>query len=266
MIDPKNIRIEEYDYPLPEEKIAHHPLSERDASNLLIWDQELKAVSTYRNITTHLPEKSLMVFNDTKVVQARMIFFNENGGRIELFCLEPAGQIKDMALALQSKGQVIWKCFVGGVKKWKEKLLSGNIAVGATTLHLDAENLGAEDDAYLIKFSWSPAEMSFAEVLDEAGKIPLPPYIKREAEADDLQRYQTVYARREGSVAAPTAGLHFTENIIKSFEQKNILSGFVTLHVGAGTFKPVKSEAIGDHLMHSEQLAVPLEFLKLLQQ
>ncbi len=260
---PKNLQISDFTYSLPDERIARHPLAERDQSKLLVYKSGLIEESIYRDIDQFLPAGSLLVFNNTKVVEARLLFQKLSGGVIEIFCLEPADQYADIALAMVQKGEVFWKCLVGGVSKWKHGMvLSKKILTGETEVELQAEISERLPDCFIIKMRWTPAGYTFAEILHLAGLVPLPPYLHREVEASDKERYQTVYARYDGSVAAPTAGLHFTQNIFEKLAAKNISTNFVTLHVGAGTFKPVKSETIGGHEMHSEFLDVSIETIE----
>ena len=256
MAHPKELRIEDFNYELPEERIAKFPLSERDASKLLICKNQKIEESTYRNLANFIPENAALVFNNTKVVQARMHFTNRNGRTIEIFCLEPAERYPDLAVAMSETKAVEWVCMVGGAKKWKEEFLSREVSVNGRTIALKAEKKAALEGTFLIRFTWDLEDFSFAELLDAAGITPLPPYLKRDAESIDKNRYQTIYAAHDGSVAAPTAGLHFTENVFNRLEQKNIERLFVTLHVGAGTFKPVQSETIEDHDMHFEYIHV----------
>jgi S-adenosylmethionine:tRNA ribosyltransferase-isomerase len=254
---PQELSIADFTYPLPPERIAHHPLAERDSSRLLIFRKGLLSESVYKNIAHELPAGALMVFNDTRVLEARILFTKPSGGIIEIFTLEPAGTFRDMAAALQQTGTVEWKCLVGGASKWKHDFVPEKIIdteKGPVTLR--AEIRERLTDSFCIRFSWTPLDLTFPDILHLAGQVPLPPYIKRIAEEEDTERYQTVYAREAGSVAAPTAGLHFTEAIFRELEAKKIKSSFVTLHVGAGTFKPVKSEKISGHEMHSEYLEV----------
>lgn len=246
---PKNISIAGFRYDLPQERIAHYPLAERDGSKLLIYREGKIGEDIYRNLSAHLPENSLLVFNDTKVVEARIVFQKSSGARIEVFCLEPPPEYGSITAAMLQTGKIFWKCLIGGASKWKPgQVLSREI----NSLLLEARWVGKLEDCFLIEFSWSPPELSFAELLHRAGLIPLPPYIRRAVEGADQRSYQTVYALHDGSVAAPTAGLHFTETIFKSLEAKNIRKEFLTLHVGAGTFMPVKSELLADHTMHAE--------------
>jgi S-adenosylmethionine:tRNA ribosyltransferase-isomerase len=254
----KDISIAGYRYELPAEKIAYYPLAERDASKLLIYKAGEISEDIYRNIAGYLPENSQLVFNNTKVVEARIIFQKTTGGQIEIFCLEPAAGYGGIAAALSETGQVRWKCLIGGASKWKKGLVLQK-SIGDTSL--EARWVQRVDDAFLIDFSWSPATLSFAELLHRAGLIPLPPYIHRPAETSDSRRYQTVYASHDGSVAAPTAGLHFTEAIFASLDTRRIRRSFVTLHVGAGTFLPVKAATLGAHTMHIEFIEVSREFI-----
>ncbi len=259
---PKNLSINNFDYDLPEEKIAVYPLPERDQSKLLIYENGNISEDIYRNIAEHLPEKSFLVFNDTKVIKARILFQKPTGAIIEIFCLEPHEKINDYAVVLQQKKSTRWKCMIGGAGKWKEKVLKKKLAIKGETVELNAGLVERLSDAYVVELSWTPGHFCFAEIIDHAGETPLPPYIKRKAEESDAERYQSIYSHYEGSVAAPTAGLHFTERIFSSFKEKNIQKGFVTLHVGAGTFKPVKSESMEGHEMHAEWIDVSTNFIE----
>lgn len=271
-MDPKNISIADYSYDLPQENIAFYPLEERDASKLLIYQNGVISESTYRNIGTWLPENSLLVFNNTRVVEARIIFQKPTGGQIEIFCLEPPPDYGSIAIAMAQTGKVKWRCLIGGASKWKpgqtlhKEIDAAAVPIGEAPLTLEARFIGKEADAFLIELSWTPADLSFAAVLHQAGLIPLPPYIRRSAEAMDSQRYQTIYARHDGSVAAPTAGLHFTEIVFAGLAQRNIRRSWVTLHVGAGTFLPVKTTTLGEHPMHIEFIAVEKATIVQLQQ
>jgi S-adenosylmethionine:tRNA ribosyltransferase-isomerase len=271
MIHPKNISILDFTYDLPVERIALHPLSERDASKLLIYKNGNILEDIYRNIADYLPPESFLVFNNTKVIRARIRFQKSSGGVIEIFCLEPYETINEYSSIMNKKGSVKWKCMIGGVGKWKEGTLRRNWelgtclpdrqvgnwenqltvdigqAAGPCGLTVRAKLIEKLPDAYVVEFSWEPADLSFAEVLEHAGDIPLPPYIKRKTEVEDTERYQTIYAKDEGSVAAPTAGLHFTDEIFNRLAEINIQKDFVTLHVGAGTFKPVKAATMKGH-------------------
>lgn len=253
MKDPRIISIQDYTYSLPEERIAGYPLAERDTSKLLVYKEGVITEDIYRNLTHYIPEKSLLIFNNTKVIEARVLFQKPTGGVIEVFCLEPHEQHADITTAMLQKKKVLWHCLVGGASKWKKgQSLEKKIRQGEKEIILKANYIEKRADSFIIELSWSPAELSFAEILHHAGAIPLPPYIKRKAEESDSKRYQTVYAQFEGSVAAPTAGLHFTENIFHQLKEKNIQIDFLTLHIGAGTFKPVKSISLGEHDMHAE--------------
>lgn len=263
MTDPRKISIQDYTYPLPEERIAKYPLEERDASRLLIYDQGTITEDIYRNISSCIPENSLLVFNNTKVVEARLLFQKATGGMIEVFCLEPHEQYPDITTAMLQKEKVWWHCLVGGASKWKPgQVLEKKIQHHNNEILLQARYMEKKTGSFIIELSWTPPHLSFAEVLHHTGAIPLPPYIKRSAEERDKDRYQTVYARHDGSVAAPTAGLHFTECIFSDLKKKNIQTDFVTLHVGAGTFKPVKSETMQDHEMHAEWIDVSRPFIE----
>jgi S-adenosylmethionine:tRNA ribosyltransferase-isomerase len=257
---PKNLQIIDFDYPLPDEKIAKHPLNERDKSKLLIYDKESIKEDIFLNIADHLPEDSLIIFNDTKVVEARLLFKKSSGTIIEIFCLEPAEMYADITTAMLQHTKVLWKCLIGNVKKWKEELLE-KIVQHDRSIVLTAKKINRQEDYFIIEFLWNDDALSFAEILHLAGVIPLPPYLHRNAEEDDAVRYQTVYAKTDGSVAAPTAGLHFTDELFKKLSAKNITKAFVTLHVGAGTFKPVKTETIEAHEMHSEFFEVSIELI-----
>jgi S-adenosylmethionine:tRNA ribosyltransferase-isomerase len=266
-MDPRFLAIKDFTYILPQEKIAKYPLAERDASKLLIYRDGKISESIYRDIAGYIPEGSLLLFNNTRVTEARILFKKETGGVIEIFALEPADGIADITAAMLQKEKVLWKCMIGGASKWKHRqLLEKKMVTGNRKVIIQAAIKEKFTDSFLIEFSWQPQDLSFAEILHFAGVIPLPPYIKREAEAGDAERYQTIYAQYDGSVAAPTAGLHFTENIFQSFLEKNIHHEFVTLHVGAGTFKPVKSETMQEHDMHPEFIDVPAETIKRLMQ
>jgi S-adenosylmethionine:tRNA ribosyltransferase-isomerase len=249
------IKMEEYNYSLPLESIAMAPSANRDESKLLIYQNQHIQEDQYKNISHHLNSNAHLVFNNTKVIAARILFKKITGGEIEIFLLEPANS-KPHEQALLSSTTSNWKCLIGGVKKWKN-----NEAIYCTTTGNDPITISARlkrkyDDYYEVEFAWEPSSLAFSSILSLAGKIPLPPYIKREATSDDSIRYQTAYAKTEGSVAAPTAGLHFTPHIFDSLNKKNIVQSFLTLHVGAGTFKPVSSETIAEHTMHEEYFEV----------
>lgn len=253
------LKVEDYTYELPSERIASHPLAQRDQSKLLVAIDSGISSSRFDQIHCFLESGSLMVLNNTRVVQARLEFYKETGARIEIFCLQPVSPVSDVHLALGHSGPVIWQCLVGNAKKWKSgELLLENPQTG---MKLSARQLARQGEEFEIEFSWEPASLSFGEVLEHAGKTPLPPYITRKAEEGDKKTYQTVYAKDDGSVAAPTAGLHFTSEVFEKLHAKGIDHRFLTLHVGAGTFKPVSSDTIGEHQMHSEQFLVKRSLL-----
>ena len=252
----QNINIAEYDYPLPDERIAKYPLAERDASKLLILKNNQISENKFRNIGNYLPPKSVLVFNETKVVRARLQFVKESGAAIEVFCLEPITGNGDYQLAFSASSPVEWHCLVGNSRRWKDGFLSMPLNIKGKDVVLKAERIEKTDAYSLIRFSWEPAEISFAEVLEAAGEIPLPPYLHREAEPSDRERYQTVFAKYEGSVAAPTASLHLTKPLIANLKEQGHTIEEVTLHVGAGTFRPVATDTIGEHEMHSESIIV----------
>ena len=256
MTIPQQISISDYNYDLPNARIALRPLDKRDESKLLIYKNGNISEDKFSNIIHHLPENLLLVFNNSKVINARLRFEKSTGSKIEIFCLEPTGEINEYSTVMNQRGASKWKCFIGGVAKWKEEFITKELKDGDKSITLKAKILNTLSDAYEVELSWEPNDLSFAEILDLAGDVPLPPYIKRLAENEDVSRYQTIYAESEGSVAAPTAGLHFTENIFNAFENKNIKKANVTLHVGAGTFKPVKAEVMKDHEMHTEWIDV----------
>jgi S-adenosylmethionine:tRNA ribosyltransferase-isomerase len=256
----KEISISDYTYALPEEKIAHHPLADRDASKLLIYEKEKIREDIYRSIDSYLPADSLLIFNNTRVIEARLLFQKTSGGMIEIFCLEPGEEYADVTTGMLQQGKVKWKCLIGGASKWKAgQVLQKIIPYRNENIILEAHYIAKQSDCFIIELQLTHADLSFAEVLHIAGLTPLPPYIKRDAETTDKERYQTVYAEQDGSVAAPTAGLHFTPAIFEKLQQKNMQHSFVTLHVGAGTFKPVKSETMQEHEMHAEFIDVPKE-------
>lgn len=255
MIEVKNISIANFTYHLPNDKIALHPLQNRDESKLLIYKNGVIKEDVYKNIHQHLPKKSLLIFNDTKVIKARLVFIKPTGGSIEIFLLEPFNA--DYTSTLTATKTCRWKCLIGGASKWKQNNLQWTIRNGLVEIML-IEKL---DDAYVVEFSWTN-EISFAEVLEQIGNIPLPPYIKRKPDESDTNRYQTIFAQYNGSVAAPTAGLHFTPAIFQNLSSCQIKKDFVTLHVGAGTFKPVKAAIMQGHQMHTEWIDVSIETIK----
>jgi len=258
----RNIHIKGYDYPLPAGQIAQFPLEVRDKSKLLLLKDNQLSEDTFSNIAAYLPADSLLISNETRVVHARLLFRKPSGSQIEIFCLEPVEPTNEIQLAFQQKQSCTWKCLVGNARRWKSGVLQLEGITDGQEVKLSARMAEKNDTTFLIEFEWSPSNHTFAQVLEYFGKIPLPPYISREANENDNTRYQTVFARCDGSVAAPTAGLHFTEDVLKSLQKKNITAKSVTLHVGAGTFKPVNSETIGDHHMHFEQVIVSVKLLK----
>lgn len=251
-MDPKHIRIADYAYPLPDERIAKYPLAERDSSKLLIYRQGEISHQTFAQLPSLLPEGSLLVMNNTRVIQARLHFRKATGALIEVFCLEPALP-HDYQLMFQQAESCTWHCLVGNAKKWKEGALHRDIDIEGRHLTLSCER--AETDC--VRFSWNDADVTWAQVLDACGELPIPPYLNRPTEASDLRTYQTVYSKVKGSVAAPTAGLHFTPRVLQAIDARGIERAELTLHVGAGTFKPVKSEQMEGHEMHSEWIYVP---------
>ncbi len=266
----RRLRIEDYDYPLPDSRIALYPLAERDAAKLLVYKGGEPRLAVFRQIAGFLPESSLLVFNDTKVVHARLVFHKDaersrpaegcSPARVEVFCLEPVAPA-EIAVAFAASGSCRFKCLIGNNKRWKQGTLDMKFPLrdaspDAEKGVLHARKTAVLDDCFEVEFSWEPAHLSFAQVLELAGKVPLPPYIRRQAEETDDNRYQTVFARFDGSVAAPTAGLHFTPRILEELRGAGMEQDFVTLHVGAGTFRPVKAGQIGDHVMHYEHILV----------
>ena len=250
----QQISIEDYNYSLPDERIAKFPLPKRDESKLLLYRDGKVSESVFKHITDYLPEGSLMVFNNTRVIQARLLFQRATGAQIEVFCLDPAAP-HDYELIFQQTEACNWICLIGNAKKWKEPVLSREITVAGQTVRLSAEKVQSYGETHQVRFSWDGG-FSFAEVLDAAGELPIPPYLHRKTEESDLKTYQTVYSKIKGSVAAPTAGLHFTPEVLADLDAKGFGREELTLHVGAGTFKPVKSETIEGHEMHTEYISV----------
>lgn len=256
MQDVKQIKIEDYDYNLPDNRIAKYPLPERDSSKLLVYKNGKIESSVFKEIGNFLPPSSVLFFNETKVIQARLQFQKQGGANIEIFCLEPAGETTDYQLSFAQSSPVLWKCLVGNSRRWKDGDLLLNIPIGEKNVVLSAKRLEKNDQYSVIQFSWQDKNLSFASILEAAGEIPLPPYLHRDAEPSDKERYQTVFAKFDGSVAAPTAGLHLTANLIQKLENQGFQFEHLTLHVGAGTFKPVSTSTIGEHQMHSEIIIV----------
>lgn len=255
MVNPRNIEIKSYDYNLPDERIAKYPLAERDQSKLLIFRNGEIEQKHFFNLPEQIPAGSLIVFNNTRVIQARLHFHKETGALIEVFCLEPETP-RDYQQNFASEHECTWTCLVGNSKKWKDGALSQVITVDGEEVVLSCERIGESGASQKIHFFWDKP-VSFAKILDAIGELPIPPYLNRATEEKDKQTYQTVYSRIKGSVAAPTAGLHFTEKELQALRDKNVDLEYITLHVGAGTFKPVKSETIEGHDMHTEFISVP---------
>lgn len=265
MSDPGVIRIHDYDYALPHEKIAQFPLASRDASKLLVYRHGLISEDVFSNIDEYLPGNSLLVFNNTRVIHARLIFRKPTGGQVEIFCLEPISPSVEIQSAFHQQTESTWKCLVGNLKRWKSGVLVLENKNNHPGCRLTAERVGeCAGGCHEILFRWDPPGKTFSEVLEIFGLVPLPPYIDRPAEATDNDRYQTIYAAHDGSVAAPTAGLHFTDPLLQRIRLTGILSENVTLHVGAGTFRPVSSEHIRDHVMHHEKIIVAKKTIQLL--
>ena len=257
------IILNEYDYDLPEERIAQHPVPERDDSKLLVFKKGIITEDRFSNITNILPASSLLVFNNTKVVKARLRFLKKSGAAIEVFCLEPLLPY-EYEQSFGSKFPVEWKCLVGNLKKWKHEILKASYNINGNQYVLSAEDLGEMNEVRRIRFSWDDQDICFGEVLESAGHIPLPPYINRDDSEEDVVRYQTVYSSVRGSVAAPTAGLHFTVALMKKLSDHGIRHTELTLHVGAGTFQPVRSDLISEHEMHTEHFFVSAGTIEIL--
>lgn len=268
-METKHIHISDYNYDLPDSRIAKFPVSPRDTSKLLVYRHGEISDDIFYNLPKYLPEKSLMVFNNTKVIQARMHFRKETGALIEVFLMEPAAPT-DYELMFQTRGECSWLCMVGNLKKWKEGSLVRTFDVAGTSINfkatmrrdiIDAKSGGTN---YWVDFAWDNPQVSFAEILDAVGELPIPPYLNRETQDSDKTTYQTVYSKIKGSVAAPTAGLHFTDKVLAAIDAAGVRREELTLHVGAGTFKPVKSEEIDGHTMHTEYVCVRRDTLQTL--
>lgn len=264
MEDTKHIKISDFNYPLPDERIAKFPLSERDHSKLLVYRHGAVSEDIFTSLPNYLETGEMMVFNNTKVIQARLHFQKETGALIEVFCLEPAAP-NDYALNFQQTERCSWLCMIGNLKKWKEGTLRRTVEVKGREVVFTATRKEAYGTSHWIDFEWNDAELTFADLLEAVGELPIPPYLNRKSEESDKRTYQTVYSKIKGSVAAPTAGLHFTERVLKALDEKGIDREELTLHVGAGTFKPVKSSEIEGHEMHTEYVSVKRStFVKLL--
>lgn len=257
-LHPKHLKISNFTYELPDERIAKYPLHNRDESKLLCYREGVVSQRVFKTLSEELSSDALLVYNNTKVIRARMLFHKVTGAKIEIFCLEPHIPV-DYALSFQQTKQVVWRCMVGGARKWKEDKLTMVLFNGTT---LTAERKGREQGDFLIQFTWDNAALTFSDVIEQSGNIPIPPYLNRPSEASDLTTYQTVYAKHKGSVAAPTAGLHFTDEVLSDLHEHGIEIDEVTLHVGAGTFQPVKAVQMDAHNMHTETIAVSLETIK----
>ncbi len=260
MIKP-NIAISDYTYELPEERIAKYPLNNRDESKLLTYKNKQINERVFANIIDELPQNATLAFNNTKVIRARLRIKKSTGAQIEIFCLEPL-QPAEVQMAFNSRNETTWKCIVGNARKWKSEPLTHEITINGDTFVQTIHKGQQLGDAYEVRFNWNNPEYSFAEIIEHIGLTPIPPYLNRETEDIDKDRYQTVYSEHQGSVAAPTAGLHFTDDILKTLEEKGHQLLNVTLHVGAGTFKPVKSEEIAGHDMHTEHFVIEKQALE----
>lgn len=276
------MKMDAFDYVLPDERIAYTPAGNRSDSKLLVWDQSVIAESQYKEIANFIPSNHCLFFNNSKVIAARILFdktpdtnnvtdlslvdgtTNSRRNKIEIFCLEPTAAYTPVQLAMQASKKVQWKCLVGGAKKWKAPFLEKQLEYDNTTIQLIAKKIAQEDGHYIIEFSWNHPTIVFSEIIALVGQIPLPPYIQRAATETDKDRYQTTYAIAEGSVAAPTAGLHFDKHVFNTLNAKAIDQKFITLHVGAGTFMPVKVDDFHDHLMHAEFIDVDIQTVKYL--
>lgn len=260
---PKHLSINDYTYELPDEKIARYPVTERDKAKLLVYKNNNIEESTYQNIDRYLPSGSLLILNDTKVIEARILFQKDTGGVIEIFCLEPLMHHGDISTAMSQKASVEWLCLIGGASKWKRgQILQKETRFTNHEIIVEAKFIRKVESSFAVQISWTPPDFTFAEILHSAGNIPLPPYLKRYSESSDEERYQTVYAAVKGSVAAPTAGLHFTKSIFDKLQLKKIVTAPLTLHVGAGTFKPVKSITMEGHEMHEEFIDVDIQTIE----
>ncbi len=260
-MDPRHLKISDYTYVLPDDRIAAHPLPDRDAARLLRYHNGEIEDHHFTDLPALLPAQTLLLFNETKVLPARLYFRKRTGGLIEIFCLEPDARYPDITTALAQRGEVFWRCLIGKAGKWVPGLTLEHEVEEPT---LRATITGRDEKAFLVRLSWDHAALSFAEILERAGEIPLPPYLRRRAESTDRERYQTLFAKHKGSVAAPTASLHFTPRVMEGLAARGVQHGFLILHVGAGTFLPVKSETMNGHAMHAEWLAVTRATLKAL--
>lgn len=253
----ENLNLSDYSYQLPDERIAKHPLHQRDSSKLLIYEVGKIRHQQFKDIVDLIPTKSTLFFNNTKVIPARIFLKKDTGASIEIFLLNPVSPSHIMSIVMEEKRTVTWQCMVGNYKKWKDDALKTTLIINGTNVNLSATVIDRDNKS--IRFEWDNPGISFAEIVEGAGQVPLPPYLNRPAEANDKPRYQTVYSQIEGAVAAPTAGLHFTDDVLASLKSRNIHQDFLTLHVSAGTFQPIKTENVIEHPMHSEQIVASKE-------
>jgi S-adenosylmethionine:tRNA ribosyltransferase-isomerase len=259
--DPRQLSIQNFTYDLPDDRIASVPLERRSDSKLLIFKSETISAGPFADLLKHLPNNSMLVFNNTKVILARLLFTRSTGARIECFCLEPELGITP-EISFRSQGSCRWWAMIGNAKKWKaDEVIENRFFMNGTEIVLSAKRIEVKGQESLVEFHWTPADFAFSEILEGTGILPLPPYMNREANSDELIRYNTVYAKHDGSVAAPTAGLHFTDEILAELQSNNIDLAYLTLHVGAGTFKPVKSDTMAEHEMHAERIIFSADFI-----
>jgi len=261
MAESSIIRLEDFNYKLNEQNIAKYPLADRSASKLLLYKEGQISQDQFSHLSDHLPPESWLVFNNTRVIQARLNFKKETGAHIEIFCLEPIDP-SDYEQAFQSENSVTWLCLVGNAKKWKDGSVFLNTCINGEEIRLKAKLEERSGEGFIISFHWKQRGLSFGELIEQSGSTPIPPYLKRQSEDSDRERYQTIYSVNNGSVAAPTAGLHFTDALLESLKQSKVAMEHLTLHVGAGTFVPVKEENARDHSMHSELVVVSPEFIE----
>lgn len=256
----RHLRIADYNYPLPEERIAKHPLPQREQCKVLMFKDNTIEQHIFHEVPQLLPANALLIYNNTRVINARLRFSKVTGSQIEIFCLEPVAP-RDYQLIFQTTHECTWLCLVGNSKRWKSGALAQEIVIGGETITINATRGERRGNAFEITFSWNGSDVTFATVLEALGEIPIPPYLNRDTEQSDLTDYQTVYSHIDGSVAAPTAGLHFTDEVLAECDRRGIGRRQLTLHVGAGTFQPVKSDNIGDHDMHTEFISVPRDLI-----
>lgn len=261
-----NLLIDDYTYDLPQDRISQFPLTERDQSKLLLYKGGEISQDVFRNVAGHLPDDGLLVVNNTRVIHARLIFVKPTGARVEVFCLHPVEPAREIQSAFGQHSGVVWECLIGNAKRWKTGTLSGSVDTDEGKVTLTAGRLQPSDNPSRIRFTWMPGHLTFSQVLDTFGKVPLPPYVHREPVPEDMIRYQTIYASMEGSVAAPTAGLHFTPHILDELKKKNTRITEVTLHIGAGTFTPVTTPRVDHHTMHTEVIHLSRDFIRTLRQ